>query len=282
MILASAIMPLARVTLQREREAELRRALREMRTAIDKYKDAVDTGQIRVDRHQGRQRRLSAGSRDARRGRDEGERRVRHQAQVPAAGPDRSDDALDRVGHAVVSGQAGLEQLGRPERLRRLHQGDRARRSTARNTRTGRRSDGRPRSPHGATRARRQQRGFTLIELLVVLSLISILAAMGMVQHRNSVQHAQEAMLRTDLFHMRDAIDQYFADKGKYPASLDALVPTTTCARFPRIRSPSRPTPGRPCRPNPIPATRPPSRASTTSRAARRARRSTDRRYADW
>ena len=45
-ILASAIMPLARVTLQREREAELHRALREMRTAIDKYKDAVDTGQI--------------------------------------------------------------------------------------------------------------------------------------------------------------------------------------------------------------------------------------------
>ena len=45
-VLASAIMPLARVTLQREREAELHRALREMRTAIDKYKDAVDTGQI--------------------------------------------------------------------------------------------------------------------------------------------------------------------------------------------------------------------------------------------
>ena len=45
-ILASAIMPLARVTVQREREAELRRSLREMRTAIDKYKDAVDTGQI--------------------------------------------------------------------------------------------------------------------------------------------------------------------------------------------------------------------------------------------
>src|SRR4051794_27256933 len=45
-VLASAIMPLTRVTLQREREGELRRALREMRTAIDKYKDAVDTGQI--------------------------------------------------------------------------------------------------------------------------------------------------------------------------------------------------------------------------------------------
>jgi general secretion pathway protein G len=45
-VLASAVMPLARVTVQRQREIELRRALREMRTAIDKFKDAVDTGQI--------------------------------------------------------------------------------------------------------------------------------------------------------------------------------------------------------------------------------------------
>ena len=46
LILASAVMPLAKVTVQREREAELRRALREMRTSIDKYKDAVDNGLI--------------------------------------------------------------------------------------------------------------------------------------------------------------------------------------------------------------------------------------------
>ena len=45
-ILASAVMPLARVTMQRSREVELRRSLREMRTAIDRYKDAVDQGQI--------------------------------------------------------------------------------------------------------------------------------------------------------------------------------------------------------------------------------------------
>ncbi|HJO37591.1 MAG: type II secretion system protein [Vicinamibacterales bacterium] len=44
--LASAIMPLAQVTMQRQREVELRRVLREMRTAIDRYKDAVDTGAI--------------------------------------------------------------------------------------------------------------------------------------------------------------------------------------------------------------------------------------------
>ena len=46
LILASAIMPLAKVTVQRHREAETRRYLREMRTAIDKYKDAVDNGLI--------------------------------------------------------------------------------------------------------------------------------------------------------------------------------------------------------------------------------------------
>src|ERR1041385_2408846 len=46
MILASAVLPLAQVTAQRQREAELRRNLREVRTAIDKFKDAVDTGQI--------------------------------------------------------------------------------------------------------------------------------------------------------------------------------------------------------------------------------------------
>ena len=46
LILASAVQPLAKVTIQRTREAELRRVLREMRTAIDKFKDAVDQGQI--------------------------------------------------------------------------------------------------------------------------------------------------------------------------------------------------------------------------------------------
>ena len=67
-------------------------------------------------------------------------------------------------------------------------------------------------------------RGFTLVELLVVISLISILAAMGLVQYKNSVVRTQESVLKTDLFRVRDAIDQDYADKGKYPASLDSLV----------------------------------------------------------
>jgi general secretion pathway protein G len=77
------------------------------------------------------------------------------------------------------------------------------------------------------------QRGFTLIELLVVISMISILAALGMVQYQNSVRRTREVTLKYDLFQMRDAIDQYYADKGKYPASLDALVTDGYIRRIP-------------------------------------------------
>jgi general secretion pathway protein G len=67
-------------------------------------------------------------------------------------------------------------------------------------------------------------RGFTMIELLVVMVLIVILATIGMTQYRSSVIHAREATLKEDLFRMRDAIDQYYADKGNYPSTIDALV----------------------------------------------------------
>ncbi len=67
----------------------------------------------------------------------------------------------------------------------------------------------------------RQIRGFTLIELMVVLSIIIILASMGLAQYRNSIVRANEAVLKEDLFRMRDAIDQYYADKGQYPTGLD-------------------------------------------------------------
>ena len=74
-------------------------------------------------------------------------------------------------------------------------------------------------------RARRRRAfGFTLIELMIVLTLIVILATMGMTQYRTSVVYAREATLHEDLFRMRDAIDQYYADKGQWPSTLDALV----------------------------------------------------------
>ena len=71
---------------------------------------------------------------------------------------------------------------------------------------------------------RRRADGFTLIELMIVLTHDVVLATMGMTQYRSSVLYAREATLKEDLFRMRDAIDQYYADKGEYPSTLDALV----------------------------------------------------------
>jgi prepilin-type N-terminal cleavage/methylation domain-containing protein len=68
------------------------------------------------------------------------------------------------------------------------------------------------------------QTGWTLIELVVVMAIITVLAAIATVGAGNAVKSSKEATLREDLFRMRDAIDQYYADKGKYPSDLQALV----------------------------------------------------------
>lgn len=66
--------------------------------------------------------------------------------------------------------------------------------------------------------------GFTLVELMVVMSLVVILASIGLYVQANSQTRAREAVLKEDLFRMRDAIDQYFADKNAYPPDLQSLV----------------------------------------------------------
>jgi len=71
---------------------------------------------------------------------------------------------------------------------------------------------------------RHGESGFTMIELVVVMMLIVILATMGMTQYKTSQTYAKEAVLKEDLFRLRDAIDQYYADKGQYPSTLDTLV----------------------------------------------------------
>ena len=69
-----------------------------------------------------------------------------------------------------------------------------------------------------------QARGFTMIELLVVVSLVIVLAGVGMAQYKSAVIRAQEAVLKEDLFRLRDVIDQFYADRQKYPQSLEELV----------------------------------------------------------
>ena len=69
------------------------------------------------------------------------------------------------------------------------------------------------------------QSGFSLIELIVVVTIIGILAGVAMINVRNGVRKAQETALKDNLFSMRKAIDNFYADKQRYPADLNELVP---------------------------------------------------------
>ena len=66
--------------------------------------------------------------------------------------------------------------------------------------------------------------GFTLLELITVVAIIGILVGIALPNYKTAIMQSREAVLKEDLFRFRDVIDQYYADKGKYPASLDALV----------------------------------------------------------
>lgn len=68
------------------------------------------------------------------------------------------------------------------------------------------------------------RRGFTLIELLVVLAIIGGLLALAAPRYLHRVDLAKETVLRSDLATMRDALDKFFGDTGRYPANLDELV----------------------------------------------------------
>lgn len=66
--------------------------------------------------------------------------------------------------------------------------------------------------------------GFTLIELLAVLAIIATLLMLALPRYFSSVDKSKEVVLKENLYQMRDAIGKYYADKGKYPESIDALA----------------------------------------------------------
>lgn len=70
----------------------------------------------------------------------------------------------------------------------------------------------------------RRPNGFTLIELLVVMAVIATLLSIVAPRYFNSIDRSREAVLRQNLSIMRDAIDKFYSDTGKYPLSLNQLV----------------------------------------------------------
>ncbi len=68
------------------------------------------------------------------------------------------------------------------------------------------------------------KRGFTLVEILIVMTLIGILVAIIIPNYSSSVIRAREAVLKENLFLIRDAINKFYIDKKKYPTALDDLV----------------------------------------------------------
>jgi general secretion pathway protein G len=70
----------------------------------------------------------------------------------------------------------------------------------------------------------KMERGFTLLELMITMFIIIILLSVALPTYQKSVQQARETVLKENLFQIRRAIDQYTADKGKLPQSLDDLV----------------------------------------------------------
>ena len=81
---------------------------------------------------------------------------------------------------------------------------------------------------------RERSAGFTLIELLVVVAIIGILAGVVVGQYRRSINKAKEAVLKENLFRTRNAINQYFADKGKYPMDIRTLVDESYLRAMPK------------------------------------------------
>ena len=74
--------------------------------------------------------------------------------------------------------------------------------------------------------ARRMQRrnGFTLIELLVAMAIVALLLSIVVPRYFHNITKAEETVLKEDLALMREALDKYHADNGKYPDALDDLI----------------------------------------------------------
>lgn len=88
-------------------------------------------------------------------------------------------------------------------------------------------------SVRGNPRRAARAAGFTLVELMVVMAIIATLLTLALPRYFHSVERSREAVLKQDLHTMRDAIDKFLADRGRYPQTLDELVDKRYLRRVP-------------------------------------------------
>ncbi|MBP1628173.1 MAG: type secretion system pseudopilin OxpG [Holophagaceae bacterium] len=83
-------------------------------------------------------------------------------------------------------------------------------------------------------RTKRLQQGFTLLELLTVMTILAMLATVGIVGYRRHTKAARESVLKEDLYQLNHCLEQYRADKGRYPSSLADLQAKGYLRQIPR------------------------------------------------
>jgi len=81
------------------------------------------------------------------------------------------------------------------------------------------------------------KKGYTLLELMIVVAIVGILVALAIPNFQHSAMKAKETALKQNLFTMRAVLDQYYADRGDYPESLESLVEAKYLRAIPPVNS---------------------------------------------
>lgn len=209
-LLASMAAPLTETLVRRGKEQELRNALYQIRDAIDAYKRAFDAGYIEKSLN-------SSGYPPNLKVLVEGVRDVRSAkgAKFYFYAASRAIRWCRPNGMTKGLGRARLRQFGsEPARWR-----GRVRRLL-------------PRPGQGPQRHRlsrvvnlmRREKGFTLLELMVVMAIIATLMTIALPRYFNSLEASKETTLRQSLSAMREALDHFYGDTGRYPDSIEQLI----------------------------------------------------------